>query len=174
MRTELHLKEVHSHASPDITSKLQGLTLRSKADPLVPVEPRYGPEYLIVAGLVFLPLTEPFLLCEYGDNFESEAPRKSADDEVVILHQVLASELTVGYHDIKCLQLAKLNGVQVKNLRQLADEVARIELEASDESMMTFELVNGDVVVIPVKQAMQANEEIMKRNKIARRMNLRE
>ncbi|KAF4721592.1 hypothetical protein FOZ63_016432, partial [Perkinsus olseni] len=146
----------------------------SKADPLVPVEPRYGPEYLIVAGLVFLPLTEPFLLCEYGDNFESEAPRKSADDEVVILHQVLASELTVGYHDIKCLQLAKLNGVQVKNLRQLADEVARIELEASDESMMTFELVNGDVVVIPVKQAMQANEEIMKRNKIAKRMNLRE
>ncbi|KAF4689551.1 hypothetical protein FOZ60_001530 [Perkinsus olseni] len=135
----------------------------NKADPLVPVEPRYGPEYLIVAGLVFLPLTEPFLLCEYGDNFESEAPirlcslwshgqRKSADDEVVILHQVLASELTVGYHDIKCLQLAKLNGVQVKNLRQLADEVARIELEASDESMMTFELVNGDVVVIPLSQ----------------------
>lgn len=40
----------------------------------MPVEPRFGPEYLIVAGLVFLPLTEPFLLCEYGDNFESEAP----------------------------------------------------------------------------------------------------
>ncbi|KAF4668813.1 hypothetical protein FOL47_002861 [Perkinsus chesapeaki] len=155
----------------------------SKSEPLVPVEPRYGPKYFIVAGLVFLPLTEPFLLCEYGDNFESEAPirlcglwshgqRKSVDDEVVILHQVLASELTVGYHDIKCLQLSKLNGVEVRNLKQLADEVMKIEEVADENTMMTFELVNGVMVVIPAKEALRANDEIMRRNKIAERTNL--
>lgn len=32
------------------------------------------PEYLIVGGLVFVPLSEPFLKSEYGDDFESRAP----------------------------------------------------------------------------------------------------
>lgn len=63
---------------------------------------------------------------------------------------------------------------QVRNLRQLADEVVKIEQQTNHESMMTFELVNGDVVVIPVEEAIEANEEIMKRNKIAKRMNFRE
>ncbi|EER20699.1 hypothetical protein Pmar_PMAR015639 [Perkinsus marinus ATCC 50983] len=72
------------------------------------------------------------------------------------------------------VRLAKLNGVQVRNLRQLADEVVKIEQQTNHESMMTFELVNGDVVVIPVEEAIEANEEIMKRNKIAKRMNFRE
>lgn len=32
------------------------------------------PEYLIVGGLVFVPLSEPFLKSEYGEDFESRAP----------------------------------------------------------------------------------------------------
>ena len=74
------------------------------------------PAYFIAAGLVFTPLTEPYLISEYGAEYESEAPVKQLDrlyhgfpsapgEQVVLLSQVLADETTLGYEEVNNLQV---------------------------------------------------------------------
>ena len=57
------------------------------------------PSYLIIGGVVFTPLCEPYLRSEYGDDFDQKAPiklldrwqygiKESADAQVVVLSQV--------------------------------------------------------------------------------------
>ncbi|GJD09743.1 Protease Do-like 9 [Galdieria sulphuraria] len=66
---------------------------------LVPIhEKRPVPEYLTVAGLVFVALSEPYLRSEYGEKWDFEAPvklldkllygyKRTANEQVVILSQ---------------------------------------------------------------------------------------
>ena len=60
MEVELHIDELEHEAE------------------LVPVHlhdtPHSGPSYLIVAGLVFTTLSLPFLLAEFGMEWDQEAP----------------------------------------------------------------------------------------------------
>lgn len=67
--------------------------------------------YLIVAGLVFTPCSEPYLRSEYGEEFGTESPVKllhkmyheqprSPDQQLVLLSQVLACEANLGYEDL--------------------------------------------------------------------------
>jgi hypothetical protein len=60
------------------------------------------PKYFIYAGLVFIPLTQPYLH-EYGEDWYSQSPRRLCDralfweaqeagQELVILSQVLRDE----------------------------------------------------------------------------------
>ena len=70
----------------------------------------------MVSGLVFTTANEPYLESEYGVEYMSEAPVKlldqlyhgspaSADEQVVLLSQVLACEATLGYEDVYNLQV---------------------------------------------------------------------
>ena len=63
------------------------------------------------AGIVFTVCCEPYLQSEYGPDFMSDSPvkllerllhgqKKTEDEEVVIVSQVLASEATLGYEDM--------------------------------------------------------------------------
>merc|ERR1712176_1060741 len=76
--------------------------------PLVPVhlfnKPHPGPSYLIVAGLVFTALSEPFLESEFGMDWDHKAPvemvkwatqdhAESTDQQLVVMTQILAHEL---------------------------------------------------------------------------------
>ena len=69
------------------------------------------PSYIIVGGFVFCALCEPYLRSEYGDEFDAKAPiklldkwqygiRQTADAQVVVLSQVLAHPLNVGYEHL--------------------------------------------------------------------------
>ena len=87
--------------------------------PFYLVPPHIGgdsPSYFIVSGLVFTPATEPYLQCEYGSDWESGAPvgllertffgRPVANDQqVVLLSQVLACDVTVGYDSIQDVEV---------------------------------------------------------------------
>jgi len=68
---------------------------------------RSPPEYLIVGGMVFLPLTSAYLRARYGHRWHSSAPsalvslahtaeKAAADDQVVILSHVLAAPINRG------------------------------------------------------------------------------
>ncbi|KAL8271019.1 hypothetical protein Esti_005060 [Eimeria stiedai] len=92
------------------------------------------PEYLIVGGLVCVPLSEPFLKSEYGDDFESRAPVRLLDrwqhgmqqfpgQQIVILTHVLAHEITVGFEHLHNIQVQKFNGQPIRTLRHLKDLV---------------------------------------------------
>jgi len=87
------------------------------------------PSYAIFCGLVFVILSQPYMYHQFGVDWATKAPLRlcqrvhgfaeRADQEVVVLSQVLASELTAGYEAFGNLQLFRVNGVPVLNLRHL-------------------------------------------------------
>jgi hypothetical protein len=79
------------------------------------------PSYFIVAGLVFTLVSVPYLRSEYGKQYEYDAPVKLLDKmmygkvrkeaaEIVVLAQVLAAEVNIGYEDI-------VNGIKGPSLQ---------------------------------------------------------
>ncbi|EDO41765.1 predicted protein [Nematostella vectensis] len=95
------------------------------------------PSYLVYAGLVFVALSQPYMQHQYGKDWARKAPIRlcdralygileNPDQEVILLSQVLASELTTGYENIANLQLFKVNGTPVLNLKHLAKVLVEI------------------------------------------------
>jgi len=88
------------------------------------------PRYFIYGGLVFTPLTLDYLREEFGQRkYMSNAPtallqllqeyfKKEEGEEVVIVSQILASDITSGY-ELKHTRVHKVNGIKVKNLQHL-------------------------------------------------------
>ncbi|KXZ41883.1 hypothetical protein GPECTOR_252g630 [Gonium pectorale] len=87
------------------------------------------PSYYMFAGLVFVPLTQPYLH-EYGDDWMNTAPRRLYDkamhgmvqkpgQQVVILSQVLVDDVNTGYQQFQSLQVLRVDGVEVLNLAHL-------------------------------------------------------
>eukprot|EP00879_Flechtneria_rotunda_P019848 GHRR01020862.1.p1 GENE.GHRR01020862.1~~GHRR01020862.1.p1 ORF type:complete len:209 (+),score=58.91 GHRR01020862.1:1813-2439(+) len=75
------------------------------------------PSYFIVAGLVFTPATVPYLRSEYGKEYDFDAPVKLLDkmmhamadepeQQVVLLSQVLAAEVNIGYEEFLNTQVS--------------------------------------------------------------------
>ncbi|CAK9091324.1 unnamed protein product [Durusdinium trenchii] len=113
------------------------------------------PRFLVTGGLVFVPLTMPFMEAAFGENFAEKRPaempaellhllenghRRCADHEPLILTQVLASELTVGYSELEYEVLESFNGIQVRNLRHLAEL-----LDGSKDTYLRFGFVSKEV-----------------------------
>jgi PDZ domain len=87
------------------------------------------PSYTIYAGLVFVPLTQPYLR-EYGYEWYNNSPRHLcelamealpdfADEQIVILSSVLPHEINTGYQRYIDIQVCKVNGIPVRNLKHL-------------------------------------------------------
>lgn len=104
------------------------------------------PSFLVVGGVVFTVVTEPYLQSEYGPDYHREAPvkllerllhghRRWPDEEVVVVSQVLACDATLGYEDSFNVQVLGFNGEPVRNLRHLAMMVL-----ACKEPFLSFEL----------------------------------
>ena len=118
-----------------IAETLDLVATLSPPDSLVPTHlDGRDPSYLVVAGLVFTCCSEPYLASEYGGDYISDSPVKlldrllhgqkaAADEEVVVLSQVLASDATLGYEDLFNCQVHRFNGEKVRNLRHLASLV---------------------------------------------------
>lgn len=71
------------------------------------------------SGMVFTPVCVPYLRSEYGKEYDFDAPVKLLDkmmhtmadhatQQVVVLGQVLASDITIGYEDIVNTQVLAL------------------------------------------------------------------
>lgn len=95
------------------------------------------PSYLVYAGLVFVSLSQPYMQHQYGKDWARKAPIRLCDrvlygilnktgQEVILLSQVLASELTTGYETMANLQLFKVNGIPILNLKHLASVLDQI------------------------------------------------
>ncbi len=109
---------------------------RSAADYVVPpYNLDQPPSYYVLGGLVFQELSRQFLK-EWGGNWVKDAPQRyvyfdrfqselfpEGNRRVVILTQVLPTNSTLGYDDIAYLTVKKVNGKEVKSLRDLAAAV---------------------------------------------------
>ncbi|KAK1557684.1 hypothetical protein Q3G72_029544 [Acer saccharum] len=145
------------------------ITLRP-LQPLVPVHQfDMLPSYYIFAGLVFIPLTQPYLH-EYGEDWYNTSPRrlceralrelpKRAGQQFVILSQVLMDDINTGYERLAELQVKKVNGVEIENLKHLCQQVENCSLEN-----LRFDLDDDRVVVLDYKKAKIATSRILKRH----------
>ncbi|MCB1232407.1 MAG: hypothetical protein KDN19_19320, partial [Verrucomicrobiae bacterium] len=95
-----------------------------------------GPRYLIMGGLLFQELTLPYLE-SWGENWDTRAPFKlvhaqahpeqyeeEGRDKLVFLSQVLRTPSTLGYEELNSVIVTKVNGRQIKNIKDL-DEAFR-------------------------------------------------
>merc|ERR1712039_517995 len=95
-----------------------------------------APEYLMVGGLVFVPLSHPWaelkgkeqharaLIHQHWGRALPEEGR-----QVIILTKVLAHPCNVGFHSLSNVVLDSFSGSPVNNLAQLAQAVAACESE---------------------------------------------
>ncbi|KAL2643767.1 hypothetical protein R1flu_011354 [Riccia fluitans] len=157
------------------------LDVHVKLAPLRPLVPIHQfdrlPSYFIFAGLVFTPLTQPYLH-EYGDDWYNTSPRRLCNraltatlekpgEQLVILSQVLMDEINAGYERLAELQVLKVNGVEVHNLRHLTELV-----ESCTSSSLRFDLDDGRVVVLNFQNAKEASLRILQRHRIPSHISL--
>lgn len=136
---------------------------------LVPFHVEGGqPSYLIVAGLVFTPLTEPFIEEECEETLGLKLLAKARyslstfeGEQIVIVSQVLAHEVNIGYEHMGNQQVIKLNGTVVKNIHHLAHLVDNCK-----DKFLTFEFEDDFLVVLDREEATTASSDILKEHAI--------
>ena len=136
------------------------------------------PSYFISGGLVFVPLSQPFLEAMYGggrkSNRRSDIPsavitlinenKKSRDQQVVILLQVLAHEVNHGYKQM-VVPCQTFNGEPIINLQYLAQKVD--QCMAEECKYLNFGLEGGKVITLDKEQVQLHQQAILKLNYIS-------
>ncbi len=134
--------------------------------------------YFLYAGLVFVPLHEPYLH-EWGDDWMADAPPElvhltitgiqSRDDEQpVILSRCFPSKETAGYLHLSDRRVLSVNGERVLNLRQMYELVWRLH---KSEPFLQFEVqcVGGSaMLVIDTSIAEELGRSILETYRIPR------
>lgn len=187
---------------------------------LVPVHiAEKPPSFFIIAGLVFTPVTVPYLrsevmerslrlwcsclsvlsvpvdaavaaganegarvrpLCparhltlrsafapQYGKDYEWDSPVKLLDammhqqpeeegQQVVVLSQVLVADINIGYEDIQNVKIVRVNGTEVKNLRQFVEIVT-----TTKDDFLRLDLEYSQVVVLETRAARASTPQIL-------------
>jgi hypothetical protein len=93
------------------------------------------PSYFVLGGIIFQELSRQFLK-EWGGNWQKEAPQRfvyldrfqselfpEGNRRVVMITQVLPSNSTIGYDDANFLTVEKVNGKEIKSLRDVIEAV---------------------------------------------------
>ncbi|KAM5581578.1 protease Do-like 9 [Rosa sericea] len=125
------------------------------------------PSYYIIGGFVFSAVSVPYLRSEYGKDYDFDAPVKlldkhlhamaeSADEQLVVVSQVLVADINIGYEDIVNTQVLAFNGKPVKNLKNLATMV-----ESCDDEYLKFDLEYNQMVALQTKTAKAATLDIL-------------
>ncbi|XP_042500878.1 protease Do-like 10, mitochondrial isoform X2 [Macadamia integrifolia] len=123
--------------------------------PLVPVHQFDRlPSYFIFAGLVFIPLTQPFLH-EYGEDWYNTSPRRLCESALRELPKMAGEQLVI------LSQVKKVNDVEVKNLKHLRQLV-----DGCGEGSLRFDLDDERVIVLNYQLAKVATSRILKRHRI--------
>jgi len=133
-----------------------------------------APEYVIVGGLVFVPLSMPWAELKSNDknaralvhqHWGQALPEPGR--QVVILSKVLAHPCNMGFHGLGNIVVQTFNGNPVHNVAQLARAVARCR-----ETTLIFEFPRpaGDgreIVALDRAESVAAEAEILQQHLIA-------
>jgi hypothetical protein len=84
--------------------------------------------------------------------------RTPAQHEVVVLQKVLADPVNLGYHDMESIEVVRVQG---KAIRSLNDLIRYVESDTSE--FMSFETVDGAVVVLNRQQSILRLPHVMRR-----------
>jgi S1-C subfamily serine protease len=149
-----------------------------------PPRPDRRPSYFIFAGLLFTPLSYEYINewewardhHRYGtyryDAFPSERRR-----ELVIIHQVLAHEINLGYHLMSEMVVERINGVDIADMHDVVRAFASphggfhvIETDyhgpRSESHRSDYHSSYGTRIVLDVARAERATTEILEHHGI--------
>uniref|UniRef100_A0A6N2LRG4 Protease Do-like PDZ domain-containing protein n=1 Tax=Salix viminalis TaxID=40686 RepID=A0A6N2LRG4_SALVM len=128
------------------------ITLRP-LQPLVPVHQFDKlPSYYIFAGLVFVPLTQPYLH-EYGEEWYNTSPRR-----LWAIARCNGKSLGLA---TTMVQVKKVNGIEIDNLKHLCQLVGNCSSES-----LRFDLDEDRVIALNYQSAKVATSRILKRHRI--------
>lgn len=85
------------------------------------------------------------------------AHASQADEQVVVLGQVLAADANVGYEDFLNTQVRALNGQRITNLKQLVALV-----EGCRERFLHFDLDYNQKIILETAKAKAATAEVLR------------
>jgi len=142
--------------------------------PLIPLVYDRTPTYYIFGGMVFMPLTQNYLM-EWGRVWNRDAPPSLVSEaegaivteersEIVFLSNTLAHPVNQGYQEIFYRVVEKVNGQKVGDMKTMA----RL-LKQSDGRYTTIELEHGLKIIVDNQEAAAAEDEILTRSGSARR-----
>ncbi|KAI5442232.1 protease Do-like 10, mitochondrial [Lathyrus oleraceus] len=169
------MKKLNENAVVRVLRDGQEIELSIILQPIQPLVPVHQfdklPSYYILAGLVFVPLTQPYLH-EYGEDWYNASPRrlceralrelpKKENQQLVILSQVLMDDINAGYERLADLQVLKVNGTEIDNLEHLCQLV-----ENCNTDSLHFDLDDNRVIVLNCEAAKIATSRILKRHRI--------
>jgi S1-C subfamily serine protease len=157
--------------------KREGLarTITLELKPWLPLVPRsrydQPPAYFVYGGLVFQTLTRDYLTT--WDKWWNKAPkeflnyyylghRTPEQHEIVILTQILADEINVGYGHLYNEAVAKLDG---RVPRDMNDFVTRL---SSAHGVVEIETTSGGLIIFDTEEVRRATPRILARYHIPR------
>jgi S1-C subfamily serine protease len=161
------------------------LTLAPYISLVPPPRPDRRPTYFIFAGLLFTPLSYEYITewewardhYRYGtyrhDGFPSARRR-----QVVVIHQVLAHEINLGYHLMREMVVERINGVEISDIRDVvhALESPRSKFHVietdyhgprSESHRSDYHSSYGTCIVLDAAKAPGATAEILERHGIS-------
>ena len=180
-------RQIGEHASVEILRGAEDhrldVALRKLATLVPPPQPGLKPSYFIFAGLVFLPLTYDYMATW---KWENVAPRwkhyyysrlpSARQEQIVLVNQVLAHDINVGYHQIHGAVVERINGIDIIAMRDVPRALAAplgkfhvIELDyhGTRGESSDYHASYGTRIVVDAAAAAQATAEILAQNGIA-------
>ena len=131
------------------------------------------PSYMMAGGLVFQPLTEPYLQ-SWGNEWKRRAPvrlvrlteRAASEEETgcVVLSLVLPDPYNLGYQDYRYLALEKVNGVKIISLPDL-----KKAFDQPKDGFHVIEFMHGEAVkrmVLDAELLKSATQRVMFRYRL--------
>ncbi|KVI09557.1 Peptidase S1 [Cynara cardunculus var. scolymus] len=129
--------------------------------PLVPIHQfDKVPSYFVFAGLVFVPLTQPYLH-EYGEDWYNTSPRRLCERALRELPKKPGEEIVI------LSQVKKVNGIEINNLKHMCQLV-----EECKEEKLRLDLDDERVIVLSYDKARTATSHILKRHRIPSAMSI--
>jgi len=159
------------------------VVLRKLVALVPPPQPDRRPSYFIFAGLVFLPLTYDYMTTwkwenvtpRYKHYYYSRLP-SARHEQIVLVNQVLAHDINVGYHQIHGAVVERINGVDIVAMRDVPRALAVpldgfhvIELDYHGQrgESSDYHASYGTRIVLDAARAAAATADILAQNGIA-------
>jgi hypothetical protein len=165
---EVRLQVWREGKAVDVTYRLPKADYSSKLVPDAVFD--QDPEYLIVGGLVFQPLTETFLQ-SWGSDWKRRSPFRlfyyttdhpsQERPSLVLLSQVLPDVYNLGYQDLRLLVLDNVNGKKIKRLADVPEA-----LKSPVDGFHTLQFVQSDStrrMVLGAQDLEPATRRVLKR-----------
>ncbi|TGN14689.1 PDZ domain-containing protein [Leptospira ilyithenensis] len=168
-------------------SKIMNVDFEMEAFPEPAVRIPFGntryrkPEYLMLGGIVFLELSEHYLM-EFGNQWRTRVSKQllylndyhrinntGETKKVILLSQVLPLPGNQAYHSLQQVILKKVNGKEPKDIKELF----QIATEGEDP-FLVIELDDGTQVVFEKEEIANLNKEAIKVFHIPKPHNLSE